>query len=117
MPFRSSIFACACVVLAALSLGFAGCGATPTLPLPPPVAMVGSPNLQGLVLVSGTANEDAYVMVLNERIGVGEIQLADAEGAFAIEIPAVVGDTLLLWQERDGITGERSEQTVPPPRP
>ncbi len=82
------------------------------------MATIGSPNLQGLALVSGQANPEAYVTVLNERAGQGKIQQADHDtGHFEIEIAAEIGDTLTIWQEQDGITGERLEQTVPAPRP
>jgi hypothetical protein len=93
------------------------CGSTPTLPLPPPVASVGAPSLQGLVRVEGQANEEAYVTVLNETTDSGKIGKADVDGHFAIEIAASVGDQLVIWQELDGISGERNEQIVPAPLP
>jgi len=95
----------------ALTLG--GCGSTPTLPLPPPVASVSAPNLQGLVRVEGQANEDAFVTVFNEDTNDGAIRRAEPDGHYAIDIAAEVGDRLVIWQELDGVPGERSTQTVP----
>jgi hypothetical protein len=69
------------------------------------------------VRVEGQANEEAYVTVLNESTDTGKIGRADIEGHFAIEIAASVGDTLVIWQETDGISGERNEQIVPAPLP
>ena len=94
-----------------------GCSSTPTLPLPPPVVSVGVPSLQGLVVVEGMANELAYVHVLNQDTDQGKIARASEVGAFRIELEARSGDTLVVWQERDGDTGERSEHVVPTPTP
>jgi hypothetical protein len=106
------------VALAALlAAALQSCVNTPTLPLPPPVASVGAPNLQGLVRVEGQANEEAYVTVLNQTTDSGQIGRADLEGHFAIDIAASAGDQLLIWQELDGVSGERTEQTVPAPLP
>jgi hypothetical protein len=102
----------------ALMPGFLdGCGNTPTLPLPPPTALVGSPNLQGLVTVAGDADDDAYVTVLNEQTDNGKITHASPDGHYTLQIEAMVGDKLVIWQEREGIAGERTEQTVPEARP
>lgn len=96
-----------------LAAAVAGCGTTPTLPLPPPTALVGAPNLQGLVTVQGEADEDAYVTVLNEQTDSGKITHAAHDGHYTMQIAASVGDKLVIWQEREGIAGERTEQTVP----
>jgi hypothetical protein len=106
-PLRAALLGS---VLAAL---LAGCGNTPTLPLPPPLAVIGAPSLEGLVTVSGQANEDAYVTVLNQQTESGKITHAEADGHYTVEIEAESGDVLVIWQERDGIAGERTEQTVP----
>ena len=95
-------------------LGSAGCGSTPTLPLPPPVASVSAPNAQGLVQVEGEANEQAYVHVFNPQLDRGRTERADQAGRFSIEIEASVGHKLVIWQEdEDGLTGERVERIVP----
>lgn len=95
----------------------AGCGSTPTLPLPPPVASVGAPNAQGLVRVEGEANERAYVHVFNEQRDEGVVDRADDAGRFAIEIEASAGETLVIWQEDEGLSGERIERIVPEAAP
>ncbi|MDB4977600.1 MAG: hypothetical protein JWN48_5941 [Myxococcaceae bacterium] len=90
------------------------CGTTPTLPLPPPVVnMLGPPDLQGLVTVEGMANEDAYVTVLNQQTDRGKIAHTEANGHFRLQIEAESGDLLVIWQESEGLAGERTEQTVP----
>jgi hypothetical protein len=100
-----------------LPTALAGCTSTPTLPLPPPVVSLGLPSLQGLVVVEGVANPLAYVHVLNQVTDQGKIARASELGAFRIELEARSGDTLVVWQERDGDSGERSEHVVPTPTP
>jgi len=92
-----------------------GCNTVPTLPLPPPVAMVSGPTAQGLVLVEGQVNARAFVSVFNERAEAGVITRADLQGYFSAELEADVGDLLTIWQEIDGDTGERKQVTVPAP--
>jgi len=92
------------------------CNTAPTLPLPPPVVDVGSPNSQGLVEVRGDVLPQAYVSVFNERTSAGVIVRADDEGAFEAEIAAEVGDTLTVWAEIDGELSERTRRSVPAPR-
>ncbi len=98
---------------AGLALALGSCGTTPTLPLPPPVASVGSPSLQGLVTVEGQANEEAWVTVLNTTTETGKIGRADKVGHFVIQIEAEAGDKLDVFQEVDGISGEHVEHIVP----
>jgi hypothetical protein len=108
------------VVTLAIALGALAlwsCGTTPTLPLPPPVASVGSPSLQGLVRVEGQANEEAYVTVLNVQTDQGRITRAASDGHFALEIEAQAGDRLDVYQESDGIEGEHAELIVPAAAP
>jgi hypothetical protein len=93
-----------------------GCNTVPTLPLPPPVASVGEPDTQGLVLVEGQVSPRAFVSVFNERSESGVITRADLEGYFAAELPATSGDLLTIWQEIDGETGERKHVVVPDPK-
>jgi hypothetical protein len=92
---------------------YSGCNTAPTLPLPPPVAEVGTPNMQGLALVTGEVNPLAYVFVFNESAERGVITRADNEGLFSVEIAAVSGDLLSIWQEVEGDSGERKETIVP----
>lgn len=100
--------------VATLSL-VGGCGTTPTLPLPPPVASVGEAR-NGLVVVEGEVLPEAYVSIFNERTEGGVITRADMEGLFSAEMEAEAGDELTIWQERDGETGERKRIVVPTPR-
>jgi hypothetical protein len=99
-----------------LALALGSCGTTPTLPLPPPVASVGAPSLQGLVTVAGQANDDAFVTVFNLSTERGKIARAAGDGQFAIELEAQIGDRLDVWQEADGVESEHAEHVVPAPR-
>jgi len=120
MPSRTtrSLVAALCLAagLSSTGLGLAGCNQAPTLPLPPPVVDIGSPNTQGLVTVSGEVTPQAYVAVFNERTEAGLITRADRKGEFEVEIEAEVGDLITVWSEIDGEIGERKHSTVPPPR-
>ena len=92
---------------------FAGCNTAPTLPLPPPVATVSRPDMQGFALVEGEVNENAFVFVFNETMELGVITRADDEGSFSVRIQAIAGDHLSIWQEFQGDSGERKETVVP----
>jgi hypothetical protein len=96
-------------------LGVGACNSVPTLPLPPPVASVGEPSVQGLVLVEGQVNPRAFVSVFNERTEGGVITRADLEGYFSAELEGQAGDVLIIWQELEGDTGERTQVVVPAP--
>lgn len=99
---------------AAFVVASAGCTATPTLPLPPPVASVSTPNAQGLVRVEGQINDRAFVHVFNQDRDAGRTERADDVGHFVVDIEASAGHTLVIWQEDDeGMTGERIEKVVP----
>src|SRR5687768_16054319 len=82
----SILFACAC--------------AAPTLPLPPPTALVEDPpDAMGLATVRGEARPGAFVGCLNNRTEAGVIVRADVDdGAYELRIPAEGEDLLTLWQ-------------------
>jgi hypothetical protein len=89
--------------IALLAVGLAASCTSRTLPLPPPSVTVGPPNAQGLSLVTGTAQENASIGILNDNTSQGIIvtsQETDCSSAcaFRAEIPAEVGDTLRIWQ-------------------
>lgn len=89
------------VALAAIAATAMGPGcAAPTLPLPPPMALVeGPPDADGLVTVSGNAREGAFVGCLNERTETGVLVRSDPmTGDFSLRIAAESDDTLTLWQ-------------------
>ena len=117
---RSRVFSAAVLGLSALAAGAplgAGCTSPPGLPLPPPIASVGAPGADGRGVVEGTAKALAYVHVLNQDTDRGKITRAGEQGAFRVELEAAMGDTLVIWQERDGDSGERVERQVPVPTP
>lgn len=82
--------------------------AAPTLPLPPPAALVYSaPDADGIVTVSGEALPNALVTCLNVNKHEGRIVYADDAGDFTVRIPADVGDELQVWQESGTDEGPR----------
>jgi hypothetical protein len=90
--------------------------AAPSLPLPPPLALVEAPpDAEGMVEVNGNARLGAFVACLNERTEVGIIVRADPmSGDFSIRIPAETGDTITLWQfEASSPGGQQIHLTVP----
>jgi hypothetical protein len=105
--------------IALLGLGVAAAGCTSrTLPLPPPVVEVGPPNAQGLSLVTGTANENASIGILNENTGQGVIVTSEETDcsstcAFRAEIEAEAGDALRIWQFFE--TSSNTDRVVPEP--
>ncbi len=106
-----------CLGVGSIVVGLtAACNTTPTLPLPPPLINVGTPNTQGLITVRGEVLPLAYVSVFNERTETGLIVRADRAGDFEIEIEAEVGDLISVWSEIDGELSERKHANVPPPR-
>ena len=105
------------VFAAALALGLGGLAcAAPTLPLPPPTALVeGPPDADGIAIVRGEARPGAFVGCLNQRTELGVIVRADdATGAFEVRI-AAEGDALLsLWQfEGTSPGGQQIDVVVP----
>lgn len=93
--------------IALLALGLLGAASactSRTLPLPPPnVDSVGPPNMQGLVLVQGTARENASIGIVNDRTMVGVIVTSAETGcssacAFSASVEARSGDNLRVWQ-------------------
>jgi hypothetical protein len=108
-------------VLATLALllglsGLTGCTAR-TLPLPPPdVDALSAPNAEGLLRVTGNAQEGAAVGVLNESSGLGVIVTSPKEGCdrvcpFSAELAAEPGDALRIWQFFE--TSRSAERVVP----
>lgn len=74
-----------------------GCAA-PTLPIPPPTALVSAPDAGGFVTVSGSADPSAYVFVLNENTQAGVIVHAEAAGTYSVRIPGSIDDMITVWQ-------------------
>ena len=87
------------VLVGALVLGLLPACAAPTLPLPPPVALItGPPDAMGNVTVQVTSAGAAnYVFVYNHRTEAGVIGLSSPTGTFTAVIPAAIGDSLEVW--------------------
>jgi len=88
-----------------------GCAA-PSLPIPPPTALVSSPDASGFVTVTGQADPSAYVFVLNENTEVGVILHANADHSFSARIAASIGDGITVWQMIGNRNGEQNMLTV-----
>ena len=93
----------------AIALVALGCNSAPTLPLPPPVAEVNSPDSEGYVVVEGEVSPGAFVAVFNEDAGRGLIETPDEDGAFSVRIQAAVGDLLTVWAIQGGDSGQRKQ--------
>jgi hypothetical protein len=89
-----------------VGLCLAACTAR-TLPLPPPeLDPLVAPNAQGLVRVSGTAQEGAAIGVLNEMTNQGVIATSADSGCdrsckFEVMLAAHPGDSIRVWQFYD----------------
>lgn len=90
----------------------AGC-LGPTLPLPPPSALVEAPDAEGFATVVGEALPGAYVLVLNLDTDQGVIGRADDAGRYRIRIRAEVGHTLEVWQMTGSDSGPHRTAVVP----
>jgi len=101
--WRAALFG---LVLTAAS-GASGCAA-PTLPIPPPTALVSSPDATGFVTIMGQADPSAFVFALDENSQAGVISHATATGTYTIRLQAAVGDGVTVWQE----IGDRPSQQV-----
>lgn len=114
MPLTRPAWLFACALIGA----GAGCTSR-TLPLPPPVVdQVVAPNQQGLVLVSGHAQEGASVGVLNDSTMTGVIVTSTAQDChrtcpWEAMVPAKSGDQLRIWQFFE--TSSSEERVVPEP--
>ncbi len=87
----------------------------PTLPLPPPTALLSTPDATGVVDVTGEALPDAYVFALNLDTDAGVIGRADGAGRYAMRIEADVGHTLEVWQMTTMDGGQHTTAIVPAP--
>ncbi len=96
----------------AVSVAVTGCAA-PTLPIPPPTALVSSPDPSGLVTVTGRADPAAYVFLLNNDTDDGVIGHAGTDGSFTLRVLAASGDELWIWQEINGQPSQQNIQNVP----
>lgn len=97
-----------------LSLTAGGCYG-PTLPLPPPSALVSVPDASGVVDLTGEALPDAYVLALNLDTDGGVIGRADTTGRYALRIPAESGHTIEVWQMTTMDGGQHRTVLVPEP--
>jgi len=90
-----------------------GCAA-PTLPLPPPAALlVSSPDpVTGLVTISGEALPGALVSAVNVRLESGVIVRANDAGRFSLQIAAQAGDSIVVWQQIDNDRGPFREVCI-----
>lgn len=91
---------------------FSACAA-PTLPLPPPSALVSAPDEAGIATVAGMGRPSAVLMVFNENSELGVIVVADDTGNYVARIQAGGGDTLTIWQMVGSQTSPLLSREVP----
>lgn len=96
----------------AVAVAAAGCAA-PTLPIPPPTALVSAPDASGRVTVTGRADPAAYVFLLNNDTDQGVIGHAATDGSFSLRVMAASGNELWVWQELNSQPSQQNIQTVP----
>jgi hypothetical protein len=94
------------------TIGIGAC-ATPTLPLPPPAMLTVSMPVDGIVTVTGEVLPDAYVYCLNLDTDQGVFLRADEMGRFTLQIPALSGHYLSVWQEARAQRGPPANFPVP----
>lgn len=107
---RSFVRSAALAALGVVALG--ACNA-PSLPLPPPAALLCAPDATGLVTVNGEALSDAYILCLNDVTERGVIVRANPMGRFSLQIPAEIGQTLSIWQQVGDDLGPPRQFVVP----
>ncbi len=93
-----------------------GCAPTagPTIPLPPPTALVSSPDADGFITIEGGGViEGALISVFNENEAEGVIVISDDRGEFVARLRGAGGDQIAIWQRVGTDTGEVSRFIVP----
>lgn len=105
------LLAALCLVIA-LGVAAAGCAA-PTLPLPPPTALVSTPDADGVVTIEGVARGRAIVMAFNEDRREGVIGEAGDDGAYTLRITASISETITVWQMVGSDTSQLLSRSVP----
>lgn len=92
-----------------------GCTAGPTLPVPPPAALVSSPDADGMVTIEIIAlRPGALVFAYNENTEQGVIRTAPESGMLNIRIPASIGDAITVWQMQGSSSSSLVELVVRP---
>ncbi|MBN8616666.1 MAG: hypothetical protein J0L92_39140 [Deltaproteobacteria bacterium] len=109
-----ALYAFAFALALCLALPLGGCYG-PTLPLPPPTALVSAPDAMGVVELSGEALPDAYVLALNLDTDGGVIGRADPTGRYTMRVSAEVGNTIEVWQMTSMDGGQHRTVIVPAP--
>lgn len=101
-------------VAIAIAVGAASVGcAAPTLPLPPPTALLSTPDAEGVVTIEGVARERAIVMAFNEDRREGVIGEAGDDGTYTLRIAASIGETITVWQMVGADTSQLLSREVP----
>ncbi len=104
--------------LALTGLAMLGACAAPTLPVPPPTALVEEPpGPDGIATVRGSARPGVFVACLNERTEEGVIVRSDlVTGEYEVRIAAQSDDVLTLWQFESSAPGGEQIRVVVPSR-
>ncbi len=102
----------ATLLLLALVAASEGCFG-PTLPLPPPTALVSAPAADGFVEIRGSALADAYVLALDLDRDEGVIGRASGVGDYRLRVQAASGETIEIWQMAGTDGGQHTTVVVP----
>lgn len=109
---------CLAAIVIALVAVLPGCtaGSSPTLPIPPPLAVSSSPDADGIITIRGEgALPSALVAAYNEEIGAGVIGQAEADGSFELQLMGAPGDSITVWQRVGTETSGLLSIIVPEP--
>jgi hypothetical protein len=87
--------------------------------MPPPAEPdVSGPDQQGLVTLSGQVSQpEARVLALNQRTARIDGALADTQGRYLFQMPALAGDSVDLWWESDAQDSNHRTFRIPYPAP
>lgn len=115
-PLTPSSFLAAIVIALVAVLPGCTAGSSPTLPIPPPLAVASSPDVDGFVTITGDgAIAGALVAAFNEEQGAGVIGEAAADGTFELRLEASSGDSITVWQRVGTDTSGLLSLVVPDP--
>lgn len=115
-PLTPASFLSAIVIALVAVLPGCTAGSSPTLPIPPPLAVASSPNASGIVTIRGEgAIAGALVAAYNEELGAGVIGEAEADGSFELQLTAAPGDSITVWQRVGTDTSGLLSLVVPEP--
>jgi hypothetical protein len=90
---------------------------SPTLPLPPPSKPeIEGPNETGYVTLTGSVMAHSHVIATNARIDEGDLYITNETGRYVLELPAQVGDEVVLYYIHGNEISDYIVFQIPTPR-